>query len=117
MAPDACPPLPVIVYAIRNILLLSPPSLNFIPSLLRLLAHLESVRTYTVEKLRDILRLDEVLASQEDCAVRTLADEDRQALETLTKPGRIAAQRTVYRKIVDSCCLLVGIYASHRCAD
>ncbi|OJT02231.1 hypothetical protein TRAPUB_7258 [Trametes pubescens] len=102
----ACPPLSVIVYAIQNILTITPPSLGLLPSLLQLLVHLEIVRLDLIAKLTDVLRQHDHHASQNDHPVRLLPDADRRALEGLTKPSRVAAQRTVYRELIDSCCLL-----------
>ncbi|EIW54565.1 uncharacterized protein TRAVEDRAFT_52259 [Trametes versicolor FP-101664 SS1] len=94
-SPDTCPPLSVIIYAIQNILTVKPPSLDLLPSLLQLLVHLETVRLDLIDKLSAILRRHE-----------HLADIHRKSLESLTKPSRTAAQRTVYRNIIDSVCLL-----------
>ncbi|KAI0759965.1 hypothetical protein BD413DRAFT_617468 [Trametes elegans] len=102
---ESCPPLPVIVYAIRNIL--EPePVLALLPQLLRLLAHLESVRAHTVVRIEEVLRLNQQLSAQDNADARPLDTDAREALQALTKPSRLAAQRTVYRKVVHGCCLL-----------
>ncbi|KAL1941368.1 hypothetical protein VTO73DRAFT_7185 [Trametes versicolor] len=72
-----------------------PPSLDLLPSLLQLLVHLETVRLDLINKLSAILRRH-----------KHLADIHRKSLESLTKLSRTAAQRTVYRNIIDSVCLL-----------
>ncbi|KAI0827838.1 hypothetical protein BC628DRAFT_1365718 [Trametes gibbosa] len=91
VSPDACPPLSVMAYAIKNILCIQPPALQLLPALLDLLVHVEIIRTHTVQNLRDLASADQ---------------NKRDKLDLLLKPSRLAAQRTVYRKIIDSCCLL-----------
>ncbi|OSC99775.1 hypothetical protein PYCCODRAFT_1453609 [Trametes coccinea BRFM310] len=102
---SACPPLPVIVYAIRNIL--EPTCLPaLVPRLLQLLAHLEAIRTDSANKIRTILDLD---ASSSDSGAHntpSLSKEDREVLETLVRPSRLQAQRTIFRKLIHGCCML-----------
>ncbi|KAI0645322.1 hypothetical protein C8Q79DRAFT_971061 [Trametes meyenii] len=102
----ACPPLPVLVYATRSIL---EPTLVFaqLPSLLRLLVHLEILRNHAANAIHSILRRDAHSPSNhngKDNAV--LSHEERETLEKRTKLSRLHAQRKVYRKIIDGCCLL-----------
>ncbi|KAI8974022.1 hypothetical protein BD414DRAFT_498897 [Trametes punicea] len=98
---SACPPLPVIVYAIRNIL---EPSLllPLIPHLLQLLVHLEILRTDAVSKMREMLRRDSKRSSRGSL----LTQDEREAVEALVKPSRLVAQRTIFRKVVHGCCVL-----------
>ncbi|RDX41408.1 hypothetical protein OH76DRAFT_1475813 [Lentinus brumalis] len=97
---SACPPLPVLVYAIRHIL---EPSfiLQEIPPLLRLIVHLELIRQRTVSTMQRMLRD----ADDPDVPL-SLSTEDHHVLAQLTGAKRLAAQRTVYRKIVNGCSLL-----------
>ena len=97
----ACPPLPILVYAIRNIL---EPSFirQEIPNLLRLIVHLELLRQDIVRTMQRILR-----DADNPALPISLDPERRRALDQLTAAKRLAAQRTVYRKIVNGCCLLV----------
>ncbi len=96
-----CPSLPVLVYAIRNIL---QPSfiLQEIPALLRLIVHLETLRQRTVSTMERII----CDANKPDLPL-SLNTEDHRALVQLTGAKRLAAQRTVYRKIINGCSLLV----------
>ncbi|KAI0349953.1 hypothetical protein OH77DRAFT_1525259 [Trametes cingulata] len=100
--PDACPPLPVIVYAIRNILR-PQPILSLIPRLLHLLVHLELLRSHSLANVDKILLRDRELASQHS---PLLDHEERDALQSLLEPSRIRAHRTVYRQLVHAFCLL-----------
>ncbi|KAH9889549.1 hypothetical protein C8Q73DRAFT_708047 [Cubamyces lactineus] len=98
---ESCPPLPIAVYAIRN--LLEPTVvLSLIPELLALLVHLEVLRTHAVDQARQLLHP----TGGANPSVNTLDTEDREALEALIKPSRISAQRIIFRKIVHACCLL-----------
>ncbi|KAI0325318.1 hypothetical protein GY45DRAFT_1330460 [Cubamyces sp. BRFM 1775] len=98
---DGCPPLPLIIYAIRNILEPTP-VLSLIPELLRLLVHLEILRTHTVDLAYQLLQS----TGNSDSPGHSLDTEDCEALEALTKPSRVSAQRLIFRKIIHACCLL-----------
>ncbi|KAI9064583.1 hypothetical protein FKP32DRAFT_1675540, partial [Trametes sanguinea] len=79
-----------------------------VPRLLQLLAHLEAIRTDTAAKIRTVLELD---AQATDGAARagpSLSKEDREVLEALARPSRLLAQRTIFRKIIHGCCMLVS---------
>ncbi|TBU23852.1 hypothetical protein BD311DRAFT_767672 [Dichomitus squalens] len=101
----ATPPLPVLVYAVHNII---QPSfvLGQIPDLLSLLAHIEVFRLNTIEKINRILRRDKTLRRDRSPSVRLLADHDRDDLERIVSPSRVQAARKVYRQIVHGCSLL-----------
>ncbi|KAI0629086.1 hypothetical protein C8Q77DRAFT_1144916 [Trametes polyzona] len=102
----ACPPLAVITYATRNIIFLDPPNLDLLPSLLRLVVHLEIVRLDTTNRILDILRLCQLKAPSTSTRHPILREERHAALEKLTKPSRVAVHRKVYREIIHGCCLL-----------
>ncbi|KAJ8481671.1 hypothetical protein ONZ51_g5838 [Trametes cubensis] len=101
VSPDDCPPLPLMIYAIRNIL---EPTLvlSLIPELLKLLAHLEVLRAHAVSLANQLLQS----TGDTDSSGQSLDTEDREALVALTKPSRVSAQRTIFRKIIHACCLL-----------
>ncbi|KAH9846777.1 hypothetical protein C2E23DRAFT_872201 [Lenzites betulinus] len=82
---DACPPLPVVAYAINNILHIQPPALHLIPSLLRLLVHVEVIRAHAIQKLRDLL--------QSPSLADKLHKSQRDSLELLVKPSRLLPAR------------------------
>ena len=102
VSPDDCPPLPLMIYAIRNIL---EPTLvlSLIPELLKLLVHLEVLRTHTVSLANELLQP----TGDTDPSGQSLDTDDREALVALTKPSRVSSQRTIFRKIIHACCLLV----------
>ncbi|KAI0364142.1 hypothetical protein BV20DRAFT_1057457 [Pilatotrama ljubarskyi] len=103
--PDASPPLPILVYAIRNILR-PQPILSLIPRLLHLLAHLEILRSQTLTHIQNILHRHRQYASKPHDAIRLLDHEERDALQSILDPPRLKAQRTVYREVIHGCCLL-----------
>ncbi|KAI0799973.1 hypothetical protein C8Q74DRAFT_1191671 [Fomes fomentarius] len=92
--PDSCPPLPVILYAIRAIL---EPSfvLQEIPNLLRLLVHLEIIRKVQIETMSNLL-----------AGATLLPPTAIERLKARTTPSLKAAQRSVYRTNIHACCLL-----------
>ncbi|RPD53326.1 hypothetical protein L226DRAFT_517130 [Lentinus tigrinus ALCF2SS1-7] len=97
---SSCPPFPVLAYAVRNIL---EPSflIQEIPNLLRLIVHLELLRQHIVGTMQRIIR------HSDDPRMPISLDSDHyRVLTQLIGPKRLAAQRTVYRKIVNGCCLL-----------
>ncbi|KAI0665700.1 hypothetical protein C8Q78DRAFT_985946 [Trametes maxima] len=105
VASSACPPLPVLVYATKSIL---EPTLVLaqIPSLLRLLVHLEILRNRAANTIHHVL-LQSVQPSNHKSQGRVVLDDtERETLEKRTKASRLLAQRKVYRKIIDGCCLL-----------
>ncbi|KAI0752982.1 hypothetical protein C8Q80DRAFT_1149484 [Daedaleopsis nitida] len=97
--PTSCPPLPLVVYAIRNII---QPSflLQEIPSLLRLLVHLEIIRK------RLLGTVDSLLCSPDLSAALLLNVDAADKLKRIGQPIVRDAQRTVYRQIIHACCLL-----------
>ncbi|KAM5531104.1 hypothetical protein V8D89_015218 [Ganoderma adspersum] len=103
--PSTAPPLPVLLYAIRNIL---EPSflLVQIQDLLDLIVHLEIFRINTVEKVQHILRRDQSFRPNNSPSVRLLSDQHRSILHSFTSTSQLTAARIIYRKIIHGCCLL-----------
>ena len=96
---NSCPPLQVIIYAIRSIL---NPTFVFqeIPNLLKLLVHLEVVRQAQVRTMRTLLHKQKELLLPLDTIDR---------LERRTKESVLEAHRGLYRNNIHGCCLLVCV--------
>ncbi|KAI1787823.1 hypothetical protein LXA43DRAFT_1064075 [Ganoderma leucocontextum] len=103
--PSTAPPLPVLLYAIRNIL---QPSLllDQIPELLALVVHLEIFRTNTIENIHRLLQRDKSFPRNNSPSVRLLSHQHRALLHSLASPKQLSATRTIYRKIIHGSCLL-----------
>ncbi|KAI0918620.1 hypothetical protein AcV5_002560 [Taiwanofungus camphoratus] len=97
---NSCPPFPVLIYAIRNII--EPTFLVAqIPDLLVLIAHANIIRKHAISKARKILSWNDHYKRHPQRDIRTLAEKDRQLLETFTLESD--KLQKMYRKIVNGC--------------
>ncbi|PIL30987.1 hypothetical protein GSI_05680 [Ganoderma sinense ZZ0214-1] len=103
--PSTAPPLPLLLYAIRNIL---EPSFLLLqtPELLDLIVHLEIFRLNAADKVQHILRRDQSFRRNNSPPVRLLSDQDRSILRSFISTSQLTATRIIYRKIIHGCCLL-----------
>lgn len=108
---DECPPLSMLIYGARNIIL---PTLLFeqMSDLLILLATIDFWRTKLLQKMTTILTWNKIYESDPSEDVRTLSGDQRRSLESHVRPKTVRVLRGMYRALFHRCVHWVRSFAS-----